>query len=227
MDMRRRLALSTAFAAAIILSFVPHPVPGQEAHGQTNREAVDRMRDRDLRPEKILEAIGLEEGMRVGEAGASYGYFTFKMSRRVGNSGVVYANDIDARALRQIEQECAADGITNVRTVLGAEVDPRFPVKDLDMIVVFDCLFEFSKPTEWMSNARGYLGKGGHLVVVDPDPAKMGGGEHFLSREEIVGFAKEAGYEPVKVDDSFLKSHMIVMLRPDQEGGDGQIKWGE
>lgn len=39
-------------------------------------------------------------------------------------------------------------------------------------------------------------------------------GERVLSREKIFGFAKEAGDEPVKVDDSFLKSHMIVMLRP-------------
>jgi hypothetical protein len=32
-------------------------------------------------------------------------------------------------------------------------------------------------------------------------------GEHFLSREKILAFAKEAGFEPVTADDSFLKSH--------------------
>ena len=130
------------------------------------------------------------------------------------NPGLVYANDIDLKALRQIEERCAIEKITNIKTVLGAEVDPLFPEKDLDMVVVFDCLFEFSKPAGWMTNARKYLGKDGRLVIVDPDPAKIGSQEHFLSREMILAFAKEAGYEPVKVDDSFLKSHMIIMLKP-------------
>jgi hypothetical protein len=65
-----------------------------------------------------------------------------------------------------------------------------------------------------MMNARNYLKKDGHLVIVDPDPSKIGSREHFLSREMILAFAKEAGYEPVKVDDTFLKSHMIIMLKP-------------
>lgn len=201
------------FAMATVVCFSGF-LSGHEGHGQIGREALDKMRDRDLQPEKILGVIGLREGMKAGEAGASYGYFTFKMSRRVGNSGLVYANDIDPGALKQIEEKCASEGIKNVKTVLGAVYDPLFPEKGLDMIVVFDCLFEFSEPSRWMANARNYLGKGGYLVIVDPDPAKIGSQEHFLSRERIIALAKETGYEPITTDDSFLKSHMIVILRP-------------
>ncbi len=209
-------AASFLRVSAVVLLWVlwPGRVYDQDAHGQVGREAIDRMRDMDLQPEKILDVIGLREGMRAGEAGASYGYFTFKMSRRVGNSGLVYANDIDAKALRQIEERCEVERITNIKTVLGAEGDPLFPAKDLDMIVVFDCLFEFSKPAEWLMNARNYLGKDGRLVVVDPDPAKIGGGRHFLSRDKALALAREAGYEPIRIDDTFLKSHMIIILRP-------------
>jgi len=206
-------SVSNVLMMAIIWALLPVQSQAQNVHGQTGRATIDRLRDRDLQPEKILDVIGLREGMRAGEAGASYGYFTFKMSRRVEDSGLVYANDIDLKALRQIEERCMVEKITNIKTVLGAEVDPLFPVKDLDMVVVFDCLFEFSKPAEWMTNARNYLGKDGHLVIVDPDPTKIGSQEHFLSREMILVFAKEAGYEPVKVDDTFLKSHMIIMLK--------------
>ena len=206
--------VSNVLMMAIIWALLPMQSQAQDVHVQTGRGTIDRLRDQDLQPEKILDVIGLRERMRAGEAGASYGYFTFKMSRRIGDSGLVYANDIDLKALRQIEERCAVERITNIRTVLGAEVDPLFPEKELDMVVVFDCLFEFSKPAEWMTNARNYLKKDGRLVIVDPDPTKIGSQEHFLSREMIVAFAKEAGYEPVKVDDSFLKSHMIIMLKP-------------
>jgi SAM-dependent methyltransferase len=152
--------------------------------------------------------------MKIGEAGASYGYFTFKMSKRVGNKGLVFANDIDKNALALIEERCKAEKIANIKTVLGAVEDPLFPEKDLDMVVVFDCLFEFSNPAGWMRNTLKYLKPGGQLVIVDPDPVKIGSTEHFLSREQVIDFAAESGYEPIRVDDSFLKSHMIIILSP-------------
>ena len=194
--------------------FLPGALLCQETHGLGGHDAIDKMRDRDLRPEKILDVIKLREGMKAGEAGASYGYFTFKMSKRVGNKGIVYANDIDKNALTQIEDRCKAEKITNISTVLGAVEDPLFPEKDLDMVVVFDCLFEFSEPAGWMRNTRQYLKPGGRLVIVDPDPAKIGGTGHFLSRKQVIDLAAASGYEPVRLDDSFLKSHMIISLRP-------------
>jgi arsenite methyltransferase len=186
----------------------------QESHGLGSRDAIDKMRDRDLQPEKIMDVIKLRNGMKTGEAGASYGYFTFRMSERVGNKGIVYANDIDKNALTQIDERCKAEKIANIKTVLGAVEDPLFPEKDLDMVVVFDCLFEFSEPAGWMRNTRKYLKPGGQLVIVDPDPAKIGSTEHFLSRKQVIDYAAESGYEPIRVDDSFLKSHMIIILQP-------------
>jgi ubiquinone/menaquinone biosynthesis C-methylase UbiE len=210
---RRKVIIQLAvFVTVATMAFMTGSTPGQESHGSGSRDAIDQMRDRDLKPEMILDAIGLRDGMKTGEAGVSYGYFTFKMSRRVGNKGIVYANDIDQNALTQIEERCQAEKIANIKTVLGAVEDPLFPEKDLDMVVVFDCLFEFSEPAGWMRNTRKYLKPEGRLVIVDPDPAKMGSTEHFLSREQVIDFAAESGYELVAVDDSFLKSHMIIIL---------------
>ena len=185
----------------------------QDQHGAQSRDALDRMRNRDLQPDRVMDVIGLRQGMTVGEAGASYGYFTFKMSARVGAGGTVYANDIDPEALRTIEQRSASLKVGNVKTVLGEVADPRFPRNDLDMIVVFDCLFEFSSQASWMQNARKYLKPGGRLVIVDPDRSKMAF-EHALSRRQVHDFAKQAGYDVVPVDDAFLKTHMIVVLQP-------------
>jgi hypothetical protein len=89
----------------------------------------------------IIVKIWLRRDLIVGEPGAGYGYFKFKMSRRVGDEGIVYANDIDPAALQEIGDQCKSVNITNTKTVLAAEDDPRFPVRNLDMVVVFDCLF--------------------------------------------------------------------------------------
>ena len=173
-----------------------------------NRKKIDLMRDRDLQPEKIMDAIELRPGMIVGEAGAGNGYFTFKMGKRVGKKGFVFANDIDTNALQLIKDKCVIEKITNIKTVLGTVDDPLYPKKDLDMVVVFDCLFEFSKIETWLQQTKKYLKPEGRLVIVDPDPSKILKSEHFLSRKLVYEFARNTGYNLIEVDDSFLISHM-------------------
>ena len=43
--------------------------------------------------------------MVVGEVGAGDGYFTWFLAERVGDSGQVYANDIDDEELDKVEAE--------------------------------------------------------------------------------------------------------------------------
>ena len=203
----------TVLIACTLLCLPFTAATSQVPQGAHNFEAIDTMRDRDLQPDRVMDVIGLRPGMVVGEAGASYGYFTFKMSSRVGSAGIVYANDIDPDALQLIEKRCGLQKTSNIKTVLGEVADPRFPRDNLDMIVVFDCLFEFSKPAEWMKNARTYLKPGGRLVIVDPDRSKMAS-QHFLSRQQIRDFARQSGYTVIEVADGFLKTHMIVVLQP-------------
>jgi ubiquinone/menaquinone biosynthesis C-methylase UbiE len=114
----------------------------------------------------------------------------FKMSKRIGNTGIVYANDIDPAALQWIEEKCQSEKITNMKTFLGAVDDPLYPKNNLDMVVVFDCLFEFSQPVKWMQNTGKYLKPEGQLVIVDPDPSKIRNSEHSLSRKQIHDFVR-------------------------------------
>jgi ubiquinone/menaquinone biosynthesis C-methylase UbiE len=210
--MKHQIGPTVLLACAVLC--LPSSVATNQTHqGAPGPETLDKMRGRDLQPERVMDVIGLRPGMTAGEAGASYGYFTFKMSARVGPTGTVYANDIDPGALQTITKRCASLDVSNIKTVLGEVEDPRFPRNDLEMIVVFDCLFEFSEPAGWMKNARKYLRPGGRLVIVDPDRSKMAS-QHFLSRRQIHDFARQAGYSVIEVDDAFLKTHMIAVLQP-------------
>lgn len=201
----------------LIISLIICTIPNlfSQVHGNSAREAIDKMREKELQPEKILEVIKLKAGMNVGEAGAGYGFFTFYLSKRVGKDGIVYANDIDTVALQEIKMRCESEEITNVRTIRGKVDDPLFPSTNLDMVLVFDCIFEFDNPVAWMKNTIKYLKTGGKLVIIDPDPSRIKS-DHFLSRDQINDFALESGYSLIETDDSFLKSHMIIVLQPNQ-----------
>ena len=85
------------------------------------------LRDGDHRPDKVMDIAGLTAGMTVGEVGAGEGYFTFKLAARVGPSGRVYANDIDARALGRLADRARREGFSNIETIVGEVDDPLLP----------------------------------------------------------------------------------------------------
>ena len=163
--------------------------------------------------EKAMDAIGVAPGMIVGEAGAGDGYFTFPLLARVGPKGAVYANDIDKNALARLRNRGEREGDSNVFTVVGEVDDPLFPRKDLDMVVLVHALHDFSHPVEWMVNVKKYMRPGATLAVIDVDPERGRHDRHFLPRERIAGYAKEAGFDVVKILDDD-DQHMFIVLRP-------------
>jgi len=165
-----------------------------------------------LEIDKAMDAIGVAPGMVIGEAGAGEGYFTLPMARRVGPTGIVYANDISARALRTLEQHSTRDGLGNIRTVVGDVDDPRFPQRDLQLVVVVHAFHDFSHPVEWLVNLKAYLRPCATVAIIDLDPAQ-GAESHFWSRERIERHASEAGYELTKAVDD-VSAHLILVFTP-------------
>jgi ubiquinone/menaquinone biosynthesis C-methylase UbiE len=169
-------------------------------------------RDERLQPEKVMDVVGIRPGMVVGEAGAGRGYFTFKLARRVGASGKVYANDIDRAALDHVRQVCRDEGIGNVETVVGEIEDPLFPVTGLEVVVMVYALHDFSRPVAFLQNLRKYLKPNGRVVILDQDPA-LSGSHHFLTRERLVELFTEAGYA-LSRDERFLERDLLLVFRP-------------
>lgn len=169
-------------------------------------------RDARLQPERVMDAVGIRPGMVVGEAGAGRGYFTFKLARRVGASGKVYANDIDSAALDHVRQVSRDEGIGNVETVVGEVEDPLFPVTGLEVVVMVYALHDFVRPVVFLGNLKKYLKPGGTVVILDQDP-EMSGDHHFLTRERLVALFAESGYELAR-DERILEKDLLLVFRP-------------
>ncbi len=164
--------------------------------------------------ERAMDVAGVAPGMVVGEAGAGDGYFTLPMARRVGPSGAVYANDISRRALDRLRANATREQLENIHIVEGDVDDPRFPRRDLELIVIVHAFHDFSQPVEWLRNVKKYLRPGATVAIIDRDPAQ-GGDKHFWPRERIIRYAEEAGFEPTQIVDS-VSRHLIVAIKPRQ-----------
>ncbi|HSD67874.1 MAG TPA: methyltransferase domain-containing protein [Vicinamibacteria bacterium] len=171
----------------------------------------DSRRDARLQPERVMDAIGIRPGMVIGEAGAGRGYFTFKLARRVGASGKVYANDIDRAALDHVRQVCRDENIRNVETVVGDIEDPLFPASGLQVVVMVYALHDFARPVAFLESLKKYLDPGGVVAVLDQDP-DVTGDRHFLPRERLVALFAESGYD-LAADERFLEKDLLLVFR--------------
>jgi arsenite methyltransferase len=171
------------------------------------------VRDNYHQPEKVMNVVGVKPGMVIGEVGAGHGYFTFHLSRRVGDSGKIYANDISTRALASIRRKCEAEGISNIETIVGQVEDPLLPENDLDMVFIVNAFHDLAKPVELLNNIVPSLKPGAPVVIIDRDPDKVGGfNRHVLTQEEVLEHIKNSDFDLDRIE-TFLPQHNIYIIK--------------
>ena len=177
--------------------------------------SFDRDRDRESwqPPNQVMDAVGVREGMRIGEAGAGDGYFTFPLAERVGDRGVVYANEISSSDLETIRDRARREGVDNIVTVLGEIEDPLFPEKDLDMVIMVYVLHHLDLPVEFLKNLEQYLKPGAQVVIVEQDrDADRSYAGHFMSSRQILETIEESGHTIERIE-TFLPRDTIYIFR--------------
>ena len=190
---------------------------GAAASGYANRPvSAPRTLAWDLDIERAMDVVGVAPGMVVGEAGAGDGYFTLPMARRVGATGTVYANDISRRELERLASNASREQLENIHIVEGDTDDPRFPRRDLELVVIVHAFHDFSQPVEWLRNVKKYLRPGATVAIIDRDPSQGAEG-HFWPRERILGYAADAGFEMTKLVDG-ISRHLIIVIKPREPG---------
>jgi arsenite methyltransferase len=169
-------------------------------------------RDRYHQPNKVMDVMGVEPGMRIGEVGAGGGYFTFHLSRRVGETGKVYANDISRRALNSLERRCRRESVTNIETVLGEVEDPLLP-QNLDMVFIVNAFHDIRRQVPLLNNLASSLKPGAPVVIIDRDPGKMNNfSGHVLTQQELLAKIEESVFELDRIE-TFLPQHNIYIIR--------------
>jgi probable HAF family extracellular repeat protein len=164
-------------------------------------------------PERIMDAVGVRPGMRVGEAGAGQGYFTFPLARRVGAEGFVLANDISTSRLDVIRQRAVREGLRNIKIVVGEVDNPLFPEKNLDMIVMVYVLHELERPIPFVKNLHSYLRPGGSLAIIERSTTVESTQSHsFMTNSRILATMSATGYELDRTE-TFLPRDTIYIYK--------------
>lgn len=166
-------------------------------------------REKRLQIERVMDILGINSGKSVADVGAGSGWFAVRSAKRVGDSGSVYAVDINPEATRYIEERAKKEKLANVKAILSQPDDAMLPPDSVDAILLLKTYHEVARPIVLLRGLRPAMRPGAKLGVID----RNGNGEdHGVAKEIVIREAKEAGfrladqYDFVKADkmDYFL-----------------------
>jgi ubiquinone/menaquinone biosynthesis C-methylase UbiE len=197
-----------------------HPVTGRQISGIMGVSGADWLerseRELEEMPETALDNIGIQKGMTVADMGAGSGYFTVRLAKRVGNSGTVYAVDVQPAMLSLIRKRMHEQKLTNIKPILASESDPGLPKNALDLILMVDVYHELSQPQKVLRKLRSALKSDGRLVVLEyrkEDPHIPIRADHKMSAEEVRLELEAEGYKLEKAVEDLPRQHILIFRK--------------
>lgn len=216
---------------SILLVFNFNSLYSQEAHENEHvqtgmsryerREEQDRVREYWQMPNRVLDEIGVEPGLTIADVGCGIGYFSLRLAKKVGKSGIVYASDIDSGALTFLKEKTERQNITNLKIIQGKEDDPLLPDSSINIVLIVNTVHLIDQPSEYLSNLKSCLQPDGNVVIVQWDAEKMDSEAPDWSPKDRKKYTQQttlriiydAGFEVMRILD-FLPMQLIYICCP-------------
>jgi predicted methyltransferase len=170
--------------------------------------------DRDAwqRPDQVMDALKIYDGNVVADLGAGGGWFTVRLAQRVGPNGRVYAEDVQRQMIEAIERRVAREQLTNVKTILGTQSDPRLE-EPVDAVLIVDAYHEMEHPVELLRNVAAKLKPNGRIGILNFRKDGHGPGPPLDERvdpERIISDLEAAGLRLIARPNFLRYQTMLV-----------------
>ncbi|MEK7480595.1 MAG: methyltransferase domain-containing protein [Patescibacteria group bacterium] len=167
-----------------------------------------------LDPEKIIDHIDIRPGMRVADFGCGHGYYAIPIAKRVGNSGKVYAFDVQQTAVDALRTHAQAQrlGTIEVRRVNLEEAHSTGLADGVvNLVLIANILFQAEDKKGLLAEAARILARDGSLAVIEwrkeggsaSSQDALGPPVHLrVSQEEIKSMMEEKGFHKEREFDA-------------------------
>lgn len=159
------------------------------------RWADEDVRDRLGESEDVMNQSDIRPGMTVADIGAGDGYYTVRLSQRVGGEGRVLAQDILPQVIERLGDRIAREHLENVSIRLGAADDPRLPAGSFDRILMVHMYHEIEEPYAFLWRLWPALRADGQVIVVDGNRPIA---QHGTPLPQLICEFQAVGYRPVE-----------------------------
>lgn len=171
-------------------------------------------------PEDNIEALGVYEGMIVADLGAGVGTYTIPLAKKVGDTGRVYAVEVQKDFLTNIKNAATEQGLKNVELLWGdIERLGGTKIKDgaVDAVVISNVLFLTDEKSGLIREAKRILKTGGKVLFIDWSDSFNNLGptpEMVVTKDTARALFETAGFVFKNDIDAGEHHYGFIMLRP-------------
>jgi ubiquinone/menaquinone biosynthesis C-methylase UbiE len=180
---------------------------------------ISQNAERFIVPEKVLEHIGLTQGLTIADLGCGGGYLTMTAAKMVGENGRVYAVDIQKQLLENIKGRAKLDGFSNISTIwadLEIVGSTKIPDRECDIAMMANILFQTPQPALVMEEAKRVAKDDGKIVVIDWKAVDIPLGPQVGKRIEkatVLDLAAKQGFKLVEEFDASQFNYGLIFLK--------------
>lgn len=161
-----------------------------------------------LNPDHIISRLNILPGMGVADFGCGSGHYTIPAARRVGDSGRVYAIDIQKQNIELVTSRINLEHLLQIEPVwadLEAPQGSRLEPSSVDYVIIANILFQVEKKREILAEAERILKPGGALAILEWDETPFPAGppqERRMSKRTVQSLTESAGFSIEKEFDA-------------------------
>ena len=172
----------------------------------------DPARDHWQKPDAVIDAMGIEEGMTIVDLGTGTGYFLPHLADAVGEEGRVLAVDIEPAMLNYVAKMTEEKGLAHVDTVLAMPTDTHLDASSVDRILTVNVWHHIPNRAAYAKHLASRLKKGGSVWVVDYTKDSPSGPpkKHRLNPQTVVRELEKGGFEAEVRDVGLPRQYVVV-----------------
>jgi ubiquinone/menaquinone biosynthesis C-methylase UbiE len=173
----------------------------------------------------LLEALQVKPGQTICDLGCGNGFYTLQLAKLVGEHGMVFAVDIQQEMLHLLEERAKAEEVTNIKPILGSQIDTGLAPQSVDLILLVDVYHEFSHPHQMLAAMRRALKPGGRIALAEfreEDPAVPIKPLHKMSKKQILKEFPPNGFRLVEEFDKLPWQHLMFFEKAEKPGDGDQ-----
>ncbi len=171
---------------------------------------ISAERYQELKPDIILQKLGIRSGKTILDLGCGNGFFTFPAAVAMGE-GMVIAADMSEEMLSLLKQRNTPD---NIQILKVDEVKMDIEDNSVDAAVLIALYHEFKSPLDNLAEIRRTLKPEAKILILDWDPqsekergpAKV----HRVAKIQAIKDLKASGFTVESHENYTLDMWMIV-----------------
>jgi ubiquinone/menaquinone biosynthesis C-methylase UbiE len=170
-------------------------------------------------PKDHIEFLELDHGMKVLDVGSGAGHHAIEIARAVGQTGTVYALDVQKDLLARIKKEATESKIHNVEIIWGnieKKGGTRLQDGICDRVLIANVMFQLDHKIDAIAEMKRVLKPAGRIMIIDWKDSITGHSDHvkmLINSQDMEQMFASSGFTKEREFDAGSHHYGIIMRK--------------